>query len=107
MEKVREIMYRCSICGEKYTTEDEALECESKPITKDKGVKAGDIVLITGGQGKGCRAKVTRTWIASKYWGHYAWKRYWHTVNVVADLVSSRGTRTLTFDQYGIETQSR
>jgi hypothetical protein len=102
-EKVHKF-YACEICGEEYGTEKEAIECESKPISEDKGVKVGDIVRITGGDGKGKEAKVTRVYIIDKDWGHYSWKRYWHTVALNADIINHWGSRMLTFDQYELLT---
>jgi hypothetical protein len=100
MKTMTKKYYVCARCDQEYETESEALGCESKPITRDKGVVVGDIVMITGGQGAGCKAKVTNVYVIDKYWGHYAWKRYWHTVAITADLIGQTGTRTLTCDDY-------
>lgn len=54
------------------------------------------------GDGKGQMAKVTKIFVYSMDWGHYAWKRYWHTVGITADLVESWGSRQLTFDSYEV-----
>jgi len=69
MKTITRKFYQCSICDEEYSTKKEALSCENKPISKDRGVKIGDTVLITGGQGTGQKGKVTRKWIVDKYWG--------------------------------------
>ena len=100
MKIIKDIKYECDICGEKYNTKKEALSCESKTVSKDKGVKIGDVVLITDGEGAGIKAKVTKKCINSKYWGHYAWERYWHTVSLEADVIDGYGMRFLTYDQY-------
>lgn len=92
--------YVCEKCKEEYDTKTEAKSCERKSITQDKGVKVGDIVLITSGDGTGKRAKVTRRYIIDKYWGHHAWQRYWHTVAVNADIIGSYAGRMLLFDSY-------
>lgn len=92
--------YVCECCGDVYLTEDAARTCEKKPISKGKGVSVGDIVLVTGGEGAGERAKVTSVSVAGRSFGHYQWERYWHTIVLNADLVDSFGSRVLTFDQY-------
>lgn len=92
--------YTCEICNKTYNTAEGALKCESKPVTKDKGVEVGDRVLVTNGEGRGHYAVVTHVGVHDKEWGHYHWERYWHTVFVSADLVGSYGSRTLSFDSY-------
>ena len=101
MKKITQTItsYECSICNHVYATEKEALSCESKKITGDKGVKKGGRVMILSGDGKGELATVESIHIKDKYWGHYVWKRYWHTVSVTAKL-DSGGHRLLTFDSY-------
>lgn len=94
--------YTCTKCEHAYPTLEEAEECESRQITHDKGVKVGDIVRITQGDGKGQKAKVTDINIIDKNWGHYAWERYWHTVSVTAELIEDWGARHLTFDSYEV-----
>jgi len=100
MNKVTITKYKCSVCGALYDSESEALKCEPRPITQDKGVKIGDNVIITSGDGAGAEAKVTNISVIDKQWGHYAWERYWHTVAVSADIIGSHGSRFLTFDSY-------
>lgn len=102
MKTITRKFYKCSICDEEYSTKKEALSCESKPISQDKGVKVGDTILITGGEGARKQAKVTRKYIIDKYWGHHVWKRYWHTVALNADIIDSWGSRMLTFDHYEV-----
>lgn len=92
---------KCKICAESYETKKEARECESKKVTQDKKVKRGDLVKITTGDGAGELVTVVGVGILSKYWGHYNWKRYWHTVYVTADL-KNKFSRILTFDSYEI-----
>jgi hypothetical protein len=92
--------YQCEICETWYESKQEAAKCESRPVSQDKGVKVGDIVLITQGDGAGETGKVKRIFVYSKDWGHYAWDRYWHTVALDADIINSWGTRQLSFDSY-------
>ena len=100
MKTEQKMEYICEICGSHFGTPDAAKLCETRPISEDKGVKVGDIVLITKGEGQGQQAKVTNRYIVTKDWGHYQWERYWHTVAVNADLIGSWGSRQLTFDSY-------
>jgi len=92
--------YKCEICDHVYDNQNDAELCESKSISQDKGVKVGDTVFITGGEGKGSMAKVRSVYIVDMNWGHYAWERYWHTVSLTADVIEGFGSRLLTFDQY-------
>ena len=94
------ISYKCEICETSYVSESAALECESKKVTYDKGVKIGDIVRIIGGEGSGELAKVVNVYVIDMHWGHYAWKRYWHTVALEGECLNRSGTRILTFDHY-------
>ncbi len=100
MKEIIVTTYQCEKCLTQYKNEKEALQCEAEPITQDKGVKVGDIVIITQGDGTGSKAKVTKTWIIDRDWGHYAWEKYWHTVAISADIIGSYGSRMLTFDSY-------
>ena len=100
VEEVKVTQYKCSICQKLYESEGTAKECEKAPVTQDKGIKINDIVLITHGQGEGKKARVTNVWVLDKYWGHYAWQRYWHTVALTAKVIGDWGSRFLTFDSY-------
>jgi len=102
MKEIKRVFYECEICGEQYETRAGAKGCESKPKSQDKGVKVGDIVLITDGQSAGKKGKVTKVWVYNKSWGHYAWERYWHTVGLSADIIGSPYSRQLTFDGYEV-----
>jgi hypothetical protein len=73
-------------------------------VSQDKGVKVGDVVLVTKGDGAGSKATVESRFIFDMEWGHYAWERYWHTVGLTAKLNDSWGTRQLTFDSYEVHT---
>jgi len=92
--------YQCEICGYHYGTAEAAQTCESKPVSEDKGVKIGDVVLVTNGDGQGMKAQVESRFIINMEWGHYAWERYWHTVGITAKVLDSGGYRQLTFDNY-------
>lgn len=94
--------YECDICGSKYRSEVAARECESRPVSQDKGAKIGDRVLITGGDGAGKYCEIDSINIFDRDWGHYARDRYWHTVGVSGKVLGSWGSRQLTFDQYEI-----
>lgn len=103
MKEIKITQYQCEICNEIYKEEYQARRCEDWPITNETGVKIGDIVLITGGEGTGQLAKVTHKSICSREYGHYAWEQYWHTPKVCADLLNGMGSRILTFDQYEVK----
>lgn len=94
------VTYVCEICETSYDTEKAALNCEKQPVTHDKGVKVGDEVLVTYGDGVGKNGKVKGISICDKQAGHYAWKRYWHTPELVVDV--DNGTRCLFWDGYDV-----
>lgn len=100
MRKIIQTKYQCCICKKIYDSKKEALSCEERPISKDKNVKEGDIVVITSGDGQGMEARVTSVGILDKYYGHYQGKRYWHTVYITADVINKYGSRILLFDSY-------
>lgn len=102
MRKFGIIQYECEICKHIYQDEKAAISCESRKVSQDKGVKKDDIILITKGEGTGQKAKVSIVWIYDKYWGHYAYNRYWHTVGLSAQVIGSWVYRQLTFDDYEI-----
>jgi hypothetical protein len=104
MKTITKEFYVCEICGHEYEDEKQARDCEGRQITQDKGISVGDKVLITGGDGCGSLGLVKSVFVIDKYWGHYAWKRYWHTIAISADIIGSYGTRMLTFDDYERET---
>lgn len=101
MKIVSKLFYKCSACGHEYTNKKDAMDCETKPTSKDRGVKIGDKVKIIKGEGQGL-ATVESIHIKDKYWGHYWWKRYWHTVALVAKCNDSRGYRVLCWDDYKV-----
>lgn len=99
-EPVHITHYRCRTCRHVFTSQSSADACEGKPVTYDRGVKVGDKVRITDGDGKGSTATVECIHIIDREWGHYAWERYWHTVALTAKVDNSYGHRMLTFDNY-------
>lgn len=98
MKTITKTYYQCEVCKQEYTKEEDALECEARPV-KGCGVAVGDIVKILSGDGTGKLLKVEEVHICSKDWGHYAWERYWHTEKVTGPVLDSYGHRVLTFDQ--------
>lgn len=100
MQQITKSFYKCDICGAEYSSKEEAKKCESRPVSKDKGVKIGDTVRILSGDGTGKLAIVTSRSIVDKNWGHYMWDVYWHTVMLGADIKDEYGSRALTFDAY-------
>lgn len=97
MEKRTKDVFICEICGEEFDRESSCAECESRPLIKDFGVKIGDVVKITAGEGEGKLAKVKRILTHPLRWGGH---KYWHTVSLDADVIGSWGTRLLTWDNY-------
>ena len=89
--------YQCEVCGGMYRTTAAAICCEVLPVTKDYGVKVGDVVLITKGEGDGTKATVTKRRIIAADFGP---PRYHHTVAVYVDLIDGRGSRMLLWDCY-------
>ena len=100
MKEIKVIHYQCEVCKHVYKDEDDALKCEERRVLQDKGVTVGDKVRILTGDGAGEYAIVKRRIVFNRIWGEGAWKRYWHTVGLEADLVDQIGTRLLTFDAY-------
>lgn len=100
MEVMQVQRYKCDVCGHVYDDKARAEKCESKPVQHDRGVKVGDTVTITAGEGAGLTGTVERIYVIDREWGHYAWERYWHTVALEAKVNGSYGHRMLTFDNY-------
>jgi signal peptidase I len=92
--------FRCTTCKHVYDSKEGADRCESKPITQDRGVKVGDVVRITAGDGTGKTATVESVYVVDREWGHYAWERYWHTIALTAKVNDNYGHRVLVFDSY-------
>lgn len=103
MERIERLVvtYKCSICGHEYEKISEAQSCESQPVTMDRGVKVGDNILCINGQGAGEVCRVEAVHIIDKYWAHYAWQRYWHTI-VLDVKFPIGGNRWLTYDDYSV-----
>ncbi|HUV97420.1 MAG TPA: hypothetical protein VMV98_08105 [Acidobacteriaceae bacterium] len=87
--------YQCAICHENYSTATAAKECESRPMSGEKGVFPPDTVLITKGGGTGKLAEVFARGIAPSVWSD----RLWHTVLLRA-IIRGGGVRTLDMDSY-------
>ena len=102
MDTVNVMKYRCSICRTMFDTAEEALQCEERPLSMDKGVKIGDKVNVTRGSGAGHTATVEDVYPIDRTWGHVLWNRYWHTVGITVKLDDLPGHRFLTFDDYTI-----
>lgn len=100
MEEVQVTRYKCSTCGKVYDSKASAEACEAKPVSQDNGVKVGEVVRITQGDGAGELATVETVYVIDREWGHYTWERYWHTVALTAKLNKGWGHRMLTFDSY-------
>lgn len=95
------ITYHCAVCRAGYSSHEAAQSCESRGVLMDRGVKVGDIILVTCGEGAGHRARVTDLRVYTADWGP---KRYAHTRGLTAELIDSWGSRQLTFDQYEVVT---
>ena len=92
--------YKCSICGTNFKDEKTAILCEqNKKISKQTILNVGDYVKVKNGDGDGELAKITKKTIFDIEWGHYAWKRYWHTEGLIVEFENGSG-RILTFDDY-------
>lgn len=103
------VEYTCEVCGESYDNEEEALECEKKPVTHDElyGIvgRLGIIKIVKGPyKGQILRAYFCR--VAPKYWGCPDWERYWHTLLIQAGIENEAGEiveyQTFPFDYYEI-----
>lgn len=102
MKTLTTITYQCEVCQATYKAGDEARACEARPVQHDRGVKVGETVKITQGDGTGLLAKVESVTVLDKEYGHYAWERYWHTAALTAKLIDGSGHRFLTFDSYAV-----
>lgn len=91
--------YQCEVCEAKYNSEGNALACEAMPVKHDRGVKVGDTVRITAGEGTGSLCKVTGVHVHSPGWGP---KDYDHTVFLTGDVVGGWGSRQLSFNSYEV-----
>lgn len=91
--------YICEICEAKYDTAEEASKCEAIPVKHDKGVKVGDKVRITSGDGAGLLCVVERVMVHSPGWGPAT---YDHAVYVVGPVESSWGHRQLSHNSYEV-----
>lgn len=88
--------YQCKVCGSIYDNKNEAKKCEKIPITQERGVKKGDFIMLTEGEGKFEDARVLEVGIVGKYTG---FKKYLHTIYLVVKLFDGR-QRNVLFDNY-------
>lgn len=102
MREIGKIEYQCEVCGQTYEESAAAEKCESKAVSKNRGVKVGDRVKIINGDSSGSFAKVTRIGIFDYEWGNSCADRYHHTIYLIADVIGSFGTRMLPFDSYEV-----
>lgn len=99
MEVVTHTKYKCSICGKEYNTQEEAISCEQIPITHDKGIRVGDKVLVTYGEGSGHIVPVVSMWIIPGNWDGP--QQYLHTPCIQVEFPHPiYGNRNLLYDDY-------
>ena len=91
--------YQCEICEKQYDTPEEAKKCEALPVRNDRGVKVGDLVLITSGDGSGHKLRVRNIHVTQPGWGP---ARFDHSVYLVGDVIDSWGSRQLSYDSYEV-----
>lgn len=110
MKKIEQkyIYYQCEICGEHYEKEEDALECESIPVTQDKGVKIGDFVINAGGFCKVVDVKIFSRSDALMMRDHSDCFSYIHTICLKVIYHANfqpkkHGTTILHFDDYDID----
>ena len=97
LEKVT-TTYVCEKCRKSFDSRMAAARCESVPITQDRGVKVGDIVRITYGQGAGARGLVERISVLDSEYAPV--KGYTHTIALSVKCIDSYGNRFLLHDHY-------
>lgn len=99
-------VYICEICEAEYDSKKEAVMCETKPVSYDRGLKVGDTVLATRReQFGGKEGIITSVFIIDKDRQSYAHNfngRYWHTVGLLVKFEGTPFTRQLTFDDYEV-----
>ena len=99
MKEITITKYECEKCNAQYSNKKEAQDCEAIPVKYDRGVKQGDFVLITKGDGSGHRGKVISVNVTKPGWGP---RVYDHTIYLNVDVVDSWGSRQLSFDSYEV-----
>ena len=100
MKTVTTTTYVCEVCGQGYDTPAEAIVCEARPVTHDRGVKVGDTVIVSAGDGTDCKALVTSLGVTKTGWGP---KVFNHSVVLCGDILEVRDkgfSRVLHFDSY-------
>lgn len=78
------VKYQCGVCKHVYVNRDDALACESTPITHDKHVKAGDRVRLVGGTWDGEIATVLKICLGPTETGKVDY--YGHSVYIKTNL---------------------
>ena len=92
MKEIIEKKYQCEVCGGTYYAKEEAIECEGRPVTQDKGVKIDDIVFVMQNL-KREKAKVTRISV----------EKYSHKLILDVELLESGFFRSLKSNEYELE----
>ena len=91
--------YICEVCGANYNTADEANKCEAIPVKHDRGVKVGDKVRITAGDGIGLLCTVENVRVHSPGWGP---STHDHAVYLIGKVEGSWGHRQLSHNSYEV-----
>ena len=91
--------YICEVCGASYNTADEANKCEAIPVKHDRGVKVGDKVRITSGDGIGMLCTVENVRVHSPGWGP---STHDHAVYLIGKVDGSWGHRQLSHNSYEV-----
>ena len=91
--------YICEVCGANYNTADEANKCEAIPVKHDRGVKVGDKVRITSGDGIGLLCTVENVRVHSPGWGPAT---HDHAVYLIGKVEGSWGHRQLSHNSYEV-----
>lgn len=95
-------VFKCSVCGYAYSTEEDAASCGARTVSHDKGARVGDTVRILLGEGAGELATIERVRVAPREWGYYLWERFWHTVVLTVRFNDGGFYRELTFEDYEV-----
>jgi hypothetical protein len=91
--------YICEVCEARHDTAEGASKCESIPVKHDKGVKVGDKVRITAGDGIGLLCTVENVRVHSPGWGP---STHDHAVYLIGKVDGSWGHRQLSHNSYEV-----
>ena len=85
MQIVQTTKYICEICNGEYDNEEEAIKCESKPITYDFQLSISDIILIPQDHCQifGLIKKIKIKKYEKKL---EPWQEYWHTPYYLVEI---------------------